>query len=103
MPFGGAGPLHGGALARLLGIKTVLVPPAPAVTSALGLLVSKLKTEFSRTCLERPPDYDIDRIAATYAALEAEALAWFDAEGVASETCHMVRQASLRYTTRASS
>src|SRR3984957_19870062 len=27
VPLGGAGPLHGGALARLLGIKTVLVPP----------------------------------------------------------------------------
>jgi hypothetical protein len=36
VPFGGAGPLHGGALARLLGIKTVLLPPAPGVLSALG-------------------------------------------------------------------
>jgi N-methylhydantoinase A len=97
VPFGGAGPLHGGSLARLLGINTVLVPPAPGVTSALGLLVSNLKTEFSRTCLERPPDYDIDRIATTYAALEAEALAWLDAEGVAPEARHMMRQASLRY------
>src|SRR5581483_12395552 len=59
LPFGGAGPLHGAALARLLGIKTILVPPAPGVLSALGLLVSSLKTEFSRTCLERPPDYDL--------------------------------------------
>jgi N-methylhydantoinase A len=97
VPFGGAGPLHGGGLARLLGIKTVLVPPAPGVTSALGLLVSNLKTEFSRTCLERPPDYDLDRIAATYAALQAEALAWLDAEGVPSEVRHLMRQASLRY------
>jgi N-methylhydantoinase A len=31
--------LHGGALARLLGIKTVLVPPAPGVLSAVGLLI----------------------------------------------------------------
>ncbi|MBO0736739.1 MAG: hydantoinase/oxoprolinase family protein [Alphaproteobacteria bacterium] len=97
VPFGGAGPLHGGTLARLLGIKTVLVPPAPGVTSALGLLVSNLKTEFSRTCLERPPDYDIDRIAVAYGALEAEALAWLDAEDVPPEARHMVRQASLRY------
>jgi N-methylhydantoinase A len=67
VPFGGAGPLHGGALAHLLGIKTVLVPPAPGVLSALGLLISNLKTEFSRTCLKRPPHYDLDRIAATYA------------------------------------
>jgi N-methylhydantoinase A len=97
VPFGGAGPLHGGALARLLGIKTVLVPPAPGVSSALGLLISNLKTEFSRTCLERPPHYDLDRIAATYAALEAEAIGWLDSEGVPPETRRLARQASLRY------
>jgi N-methylhydantoinase A len=97
VPFGGAGPLHGGALARLLGIKTILVPPAPGVLSALGLLVSNLKTEFSRTCLQHPPDYDFDRIAETYAALEAEAVAWLDGEGVPTEARHLTRQASLRY------
>ena len=37
VPFGGAGPLHGGSLARLLGSKTVIVPP-PGVLG-LGLLV----------------------------------------------------------------
>jgi len=97
VPFGGAGPLHGGTLARLLGIKTVLVPPAPGVSSALGLLISNLKTEFSRTCLERPPDYDLDRIATTYAALEAGAIAWLDSEGVPREARRLARQASLRY------
>ncbi len=97
VPFGGAGPLHGSALARLLGITTILVPPAPGVSSALGLLASNLKTEFSRTCLERPPHYDLDRIAATYAALEAEAIAWLDAEGVPPEARRLARQASLRY------
>ncbi len=97
VPFGGAGPLHGGALARLLGIKTMLVPPAPGVLSALGPLVSNLKTEFSRTCLQRSPDYDLDRISETYAALEREAVTWLDAEGVPSQVRHLTRQASLRY------
>jgi N-methylhydantoinase A len=97
VPFGGAGPLHGGALARLLGIRTVLVPPAPGVSSALGLLIANLKTEFSRTCLERPPHYDFDRMAGAYSMLEAEALAWLDSEGVPPEARRMMRQASLRY------
>ena len=97
VPFGGAGPLHGGALARLLGIKTLLVPPAPGVLSALGLLASNLKAEFSRTCIERPPDYDTARIARVYWELEAEAVAWLDGEGVPSEARRVTRQASLRY------
>ena len=52
LPFGGAGPLHGGTLARLLGMSTIVVPPGPGVLSALGLLVSNLKAEFTRTCLQ---------------------------------------------------
>ena len=47
--FGGAGPLHGCALAELLGITRVLVPPAPGVLCAEGLLAAGLKAEFSRT------------------------------------------------------
>ena len=58
LPFGGAGPLHGGALARLLGMRTIVVPPGPGVLSALGLLVSNLKAEFTRTCLQKAGAFD---------------------------------------------
>src|SRR5207245_4747097 len=37
VPFGGAGPLFGCALADALGIRTIVVPPHPGVLSALGL------------------------------------------------------------------
>ena len=47
--FGGAGPLHGCALAEMLGIATVLIPPAPGVLCADGLLAADLKASFSRS------------------------------------------------------
>src|SRR5580704_7982184 len=71
LPFGGAGPLHGTSLARLLGIKTILVPPSPGVLSALGPLVSSLKSEFARTALQRPPHYDLAGMAKVFAELQA--------------------------------
>jgi len=37
VPFGGAGPLFGCALADALGMRTVIIPPHPGVLSALGL------------------------------------------------------------------
>jgi len=37
VPFGGAGPLFGCALADALGMRTVVIPPHPGVLSALGL------------------------------------------------------------------
>ncbi len=43
--FGGAGPLHGAAIARKLGIPTVVVPPFPGSFSALGLLLGDLRVD----------------------------------------------------------
>ena len=47
--FGGAGPLHANALARELGIPTVLVPPSPGIASAVGMLMTDLRHEFVAT------------------------------------------------------
>ena len=48
-PFGGAGPLHGAELAREMNVDQVLVPLAPGVTSAVGLLMSHLREDNVRT------------------------------------------------------
>ena len=97
LPFGGAGPLHGGALARLLGIRTVLVPPSPGVLSALGLLASNLRAEFARTCLQRAGHADPGQISQVFAELAADAVAWLDAENVPEAARRLRCEASLRY------
>jgi N-methylhydantoinase A len=97
LPFGGAGPLHGAALARLLGMRTIVIPPGPGVLSALGLLVSNLKAEFTRTCLQKAGAFDVATIARVFAELESEALAWLDAEAVPGEARRIAWHASLRY------
>lgn len=97
IPFGGAGPLHGGSLAHLLGTRTVIVPPAPGVLSAMGLLVSQLRADYSQTCFQAPPNFDYALMEAAFAELEAEAMAWFEREGVPSAARQLKRNASLRY------
>lgn len=97
LPFGGAGPLHGGALARLLGMRTIVVPPAPGVLSAMGLLVSNLKAEFTRTCLQKAGEVDAPAVARLFAELQAAASSWLDAEGVPDEARRIDWYASLRY------
>ena len=97
LAFGGAGPLHAASLARLLGIKTILVPPAPGVLSALGLLVASVKSEFARTSLQRPPHYDLARMAQIFAELQAQAEAWLEHERIPGEHRVIRWQASLRY------
>src|SRR5260221_480436 len=78
--FGGAGPLHGCALAALLDISRVLIPLAPGVLCAEGLLAADLKAEFSRT-LPKAGRIDPPLVASVFEALEREAADWFAEEG----------------------
>lgn len=43
MPFGGAGPLYGGMIARELGMREVIVPRHPGVFAAEGLLAADIR------------------------------------------------------------
>jgi N-methylhydantoinase A len=97
VPFGGAGPLHGADLAALLGMRTVVVPRHPGVLSTFGLLGTEVRNDYARTSLQKPPDYDLDAVAAVYADLEGQARAWLAAEGVAPSACRLARLADLRY------
>jgi N-methylhydantoinase A len=49
VPFGGAGPLHGAAIMREVGIPVMLVPPDPGVLCAMGCTNAPLRHDFSRT------------------------------------------------------
>ena len=54
--YGGAGPLHATAVARELGVRTVLIPPMPGHFSAWGMLLAPSRQDFSRTQLIRFDD-----------------------------------------------
>jgi N-methylhydantoinase A len=95
--FGGAGPVHGGELARLLGTKTLLVPRHPGILCAIGLLATDLQYNFVRTRVQRPPDYDIGAIAACFKELASAAEARLKAERVAPARRQYRRSADLRY------
>jgi N-methylhydantoinase A len=95
--FGGAGPLHAGELARLLGTSTVIVPPHPGLLCALGLLASDVTYDYARTCLQRAPDYDVARMEQLLRELESAAQQDFDREGVAPQRRSTARLADLRY------
>ena len=95
--YGGAGPMHAIDVANLLGIGVVVVPPHPGIASAYGLLVAEFKNDYARTFLQRPPDYDLDGIAAVYSELEREGRGWLREEGVPVASHGLIRSADLRY------
>ena len=97
LPFGGAGPLHASDVARSLGIREIVVPLAPGILCAQGLVVSDLKESFVRTRRTRLDQDGAPTIARILDELRAEARAWFVAERVA-EADRIIRGAlEMRY------
>ncbi len=95
--FGGAGALHGVALARELAIPTVIVPPNPGVTSALGCLLVDVRHDLSQTYLAPAADADPADIEARFAAMEDEARGRLEKEGVAEADMLLQRSIDMMY------
>jgi N-methylhydantoinase A len=90
--YGGAGPLHATALARELGCRAVVVPPAPGVLSALGLLLAPPRHEASRTVMAS----GFDDLSAVWAQLEDGAVTELARQGAAGPL-RCKRLADCRY------
>ncbi|HUS55597.1 MAG TPA: hydantoinase/oxoprolinase family protein [Thermohalobaculum sp.] len=95
--FGGAGPMHGARLMRLLGTPRLLVPRYPGILCAIGLLATDLRYVFAVTRLQRAGAFDLGAIEATFAELTADAQARLAADGIAPQQRRFARAADLRY------
>ncbi len=94
--FGGSGPLHACDLARQMGIPHVLIPRYPGILSALGMLMSDLRKEYSRTVMH-PLEGVLSAIAPLRAELEARARKDMAAEGAAPEETDFSFWLDMRY------
>jgi N-methylhydantoinase A len=82
LPFGGAGPLFGCALADALGMSRVVVPPHPGVLSALGLAAAPERVDVLAS-LHRPlDDLEGGELADAFQPLVAAAAAALPESGV---------------------
>jgi len=70
--YGGAGPLHASLVAREIGIRKVLIPPAPGHFSATGMLFADLRHDFVHTGIVRLADVNFASIEEEYAAMADE-------------------------------
>jgi N-methylhydantoinase A len=95
--FGGAGPLHGNAMAMLAGCYPVIVPPTPGVLSALGFLHSDVKNEFGQTFVRTIEDADPVQVGDILTKLGREARAWLREEGIEEAGQRLNYEADVRY------
>jgi len=95
--YGGAGPVHAGALARQCGIARVIVPAHSGAFSALGCLVSPLRYDAVQTHRARLDAWDGKLIEDRFRALEEQCLRPILEEGHAASAVTLARSVDLRY------
>ncbi len=100
MGFGGAGPLHAVALSEMIQAKDVISPLQPGITAAMGLLVTDLKYEYTRSVLQTLNDADDAALAAINTIadeLTAEADAQLESDGIPKAARRFTRIMECRY------
>ncbi len=95
--FGGAGALHGAAIAKELSIPTVIIPPNPGVTSALGCLLVDIQHDFSESFMAAAADTQPADIETAFGRLEAMAAERLSHEGVAAKDIVTQRTVEMMY------
>lgn len=95
--FGGAGPLHGAEVARLLGIPECIIPPYPGITSAVGLLTTDVKYDATRTAFQVSTDFDLPRLNTAFMQMQNELHQQFSDDGIAQAAVTFTRFADVRY------
>lgn len=97
MPFGGAGPLQGGRCAEFANIRKILVPPAPGVLSAMGLMLAPIQHESMVSFEIAASDATVDELGQVLATLDQQNRQRMQADGVSQEQAVAEYFAEMRY------
>jgi N-methylhydantoinase A len=97
VPFGGAGPLHASRLALELGSRKILVPETPGAQSALGLLMTDIRSDFMRTQIMLASPANPDEFTKVFTELTDQAYEWYEEEGIEDHRRTLSRRIEMRY------
>ena len=95
--FGGNGPLHATELAESLGMKRILIPRAPGLFSAFGLLYADIAYHLVQTYKRLLTELDTGEFKETLGRLETSAQEGLMAEGETATEIILQRAVDLRY------
>lgn len=95
--YGGAGPMHAAALARELGVTTVVIPEHPGTFSAWGMLTTDIRHDFSATFYRNWLTTDPSEPNAVFESLEATGARQLGEEGISANDMDFRRSVDLRY------
>ena len=95
--FGGAGPVPAGRLAEDLKIANIVIPAAPGVTSALGLLMADPRRDYVRSRLRLLSELEASELTDLFTDLKQQAEAEFAGEGYNLDDLRLEFAVDVRY------
>jgi N-methylhydantoinase A len=101
MGFGGAGPLHVNAVARLMGSYPAVSPVSPGVLCALGDATTRMRTETARSLSKRLSETSLGEVQGLLAEMEAQVRAELAADGVPATDVETAFEIDVRYSGQA--
>ncbi|OYQ31605.1 5-oxoprolinase [Niveispirillum lacus] len=97
MGFGGAGPLHVNAVARLMGSWPAVSPVSPGVLCALGDATTRMRTETARSFSRRFDETDEAEVIALLEAMATQTRDELKAEGILDADITSLFEIDVRY------
>ena len=97
MGFGGAGPLHVNAVAKLMGSWPAVSPVSPGVLCALGDATTRMRTETARSFSKLAKDTDVSDLITVLEEMEAQTRKELLADGVADAAITSEFEVDIRY------
>jgi N-methylhydantoinase A len=101
MGFGGAGPLHVNAVARLMGSYPAVSPVSPGVLCALGDATTRMRTETARSLSKRLSETSLDEVLGLLKEMEAQVRADLIADGIPAAAVETAFEIDVRYSGQA--
>lgn len=101
MGFGGAGPLHVNAVARLMGSWPAVSPVSPGVLCALGDATTRMRTENARSFSRHASETALPQLTAVLEEMAEQSQRELEEEGLAPEDITVRFEIDVRYSGQA--
>jgi N-methylhydantoinase A len=94
---GGAGAVHSTSLAKVLGIKRLLIPRTSSVFCALGGVIADIRHDFVKSITSRTGSLDLDNVASLFEEMNSRGDEYLDREVISVKDRYYQRSMDMRY------
>ena len=94
---GGAGPVHAASLAKITGIRRILIPKTSSVFCALGGVIADVRHDFVRSVTSRASMADLDMLNSAFEEMKKTGDEYLEKESVPEKDRYYKKTIDMRY------